>query len=173
MHYKTPRILTAALVLVTLSGTFLSAQADSPAPVIMEYGQLKDAIVKKGERLIREIDLRINPKARNRSCDRQILRSREKATADAQELFAVVALLPDRHYKTITPGLVCSLEPTRQPVTNAKRRYLTLVRTIATLVRKERSCRAKYGLSYPPDYKDLNEVNTSLASIPKKITVCS
>jgi hypothetical protein len=172
-------IIAAILVIASASPKNSSAVTRTPTPTptpvpvtTVDYTPIKQDIQTKGASLIREIDLYINPKAKDKGCTNRVLRSREKALSTSDDLFTAAALMPDINFRGTLTGLFCTKINAAQPVNATRRSFSSLVRAIATLVRLEKTCKAKYGLSYPPNYSDVSQVNRELNTIPRIVYIC-
>lgn len=167
-----------ALKLVLQAGVFslvLGASSNSLAQSI-DFSATITLVQEKARYFVREIDLSIKDiKSKNDSCDKRVIKLREKALEGADNTEFAAAELPRNHTPSTNPKIVppgCESISATSSVSKTKRAFSTLVSTINTLVRTEKSCRTKYGLSYKPETTIINEVNRALFKIPRKVNVC-
>ena len=101
----------------------------TPVPVTtVDFGPIKQDIREKGQKLVREIDLNINPKAGNTGCTLRVYKAREKAVVTSEDLFSSVVLLPDINYRGTLTGLNCQKISASKDVNSTKRYYTNLSR---------------------------------------------
>lgn len=133
-------------------------------------------VQEKARYFVREIDLSIKDiKSKNEACDRRVIRLREKALELADNAEFSAAELPRNHTPSSNPRVVppgCESITVSSSVSKTRRAFSSLVSTINALVRTEKSCFTKYGLSYKPETMIINEVNRALMKIPRKVNVC-
>lgn len=142
----------------------------------IDYSTTISLVQEKARHFVREIDLSIKYiKSKNDSCDKRVIKLREKALEGADKVEFAAAELPLSHTPSSNPKIVppgCEALTASAAVNKTRRAFSTLVSTVNSLVRTEKSCRTKYGLSYKPELEFINEVNRDLSKIPRKVNVC-
>lgn len=139
---------------------------------IQDFTVIKDNIQQASINLIAEIDLNIKPKAKTKACDKSVLKAREKALDAYDDSSLAISLLPDNHYTGDLTGLYCTTERASSYVSRARSKFANLASKVAKLARLEKTCKAKYGLSYAPNFREVGTLVSSLSRIPKTVVSC-
>ncbi len=167
---------TSATLAFGLTCIFFASVSAADAQQRLDFSPTISLMQEKARYFVREIDLSIKDiKSKNDSCDKRVIKLREKALEGADKVDLAAAELPLSHTPSANPKIIppgCESVNAGASVNKARRAFSSLVSTINTLVRAEKSCRTKYGLSYKPEVEIINEVNRALIKIPRKINVC-
>lgn len=161
------------ILFFALTTLFLTNFAYSQTtPTVYDYTAIKNDILERGNRFVNQIDLSVKPKAKNEGCNNSVLRHRSKALDLLTKLEVAVADLPDKHYQGGASNMVCETVTATASINKTKAAFTALFNGLRSLTNLEKTCKAKYALSYRPVTGELTTVYKELRTIPRKVISC-